>query len=59
MGAIDGEVARAAIPGWDPENGMSSQPLRAFEGSEFAAGRERGRTQPFGEVVEEMLHSVD
>jgi hypothetical protein len=59
MGAIEGEVARAPIPGWDPEDRILVQPLRAFEGPEFAAGRERGRAQPVGDIVEEMLHAID
>jgi tetratricopeptide (TPR) repeat protein len=59
MGAIEGEVARAPIAGWDPEDKLFVQPLRAFDGPEFAAGRERGRREPLGEIVDEMLRSVD
>jgi tetratricopeptide (TPR) repeat protein len=55
MGAIDAEVERAPIPGWDPKDRSFVQPLRAFEGPEFAAGREEGRAMPLGDIVDEVL----
>jgi tetratricopeptide (TPR) repeat protein len=59
VGAIEGEAARTPIPGWDPEDALVMKPLEAFDDPEFAAGRERGRREAFGDVLDEILHSVD
>ncbi|MBW8741317.1 MAG: hypothetical protein JF623_01520 [Acidobacteria bacterium] len=59
IGAIEGEVGRTPIPGWDPEDPMVMKPLEAFAGPEFVSGRELGYGQPFDDVLDDVLHSVD
>jgi predicted ATPase len=59
LGVVEGEDARAPIPGWASSVGVLVTPLLQFEGTDFDGGRESGRGELMSDVVDEVLRSVD
>ncbi|MBA3736204.1 MAG: hypothetical protein H0W90_13590 [Actinobacteria bacterium] len=58
-GAIEAEVARAPVSGWDPEDQHIAPVARHFGDSDFEAGRCAGHTLPIDDAVATALKAVD